>query len=113
MFGIPLAAAIYYRKRLDWHKRLMLSATLGLLGAPVLRLVLLTTELRSPIAWGSVISDLFFLPCIVYDIFTRGSVHRAYVYSLTLIVVSEIIMVQILSWPPWLALAQAIQHIVA
>ena len=51
MFGVPVVAAIYNRKRPDWHKRLMLSATFGLLGAPILRLLLLTTNLDFDTAW--------------------------------------------------------------
>src|SRR6201996_6126403 len=34
-FAILVGSAIYLRKRSDWHKRLMLSATILLLGAPM------------------------------------------------------------------------------
>lgn len=50
MFGVPFIAAIYYRKRADWHKRFMLCATLGLLGAPILRLILLSADVEFPTA---------------------------------------------------------------
>jgi hypothetical protein len=115
MFGVPFIAAIYYRKRPDWHKRFMLCATLGLLGAPILRLILLTTNLEFPTAiiWGAVAGDLFFLPCFAYDLLTRGRVHRAYVYVLALFIVSEIAMMSILSWPPWLGFSRGVQHLLS
>jgi len=115
MFGVPLVAAIYYRKRPDWHKRFMLCATLGLLGAPILRLILLTTNLEFPTAviLGAVAGDLFFLPCFAYDLFTRGRIHRAFTYVLALFIVSQIAMMSILSWPPWLAFSRGVQQLLS
>jgi hypothetical protein len=115
MFGVPFICAVYYRKRPDWHKRLMLCATLGLLGAPILRLILLTTNLDFPAAIirGAVAGDLFFLPCFAYDLFTRGKIHRVYAYVLALFVVSEIIMMKLPTWGPWLDLSRGVQHLLA
>jgi len=39
VFAILVGSAIYFRGRTDWHKRLMLSATILLLGAPMFRIV--------------------------------------------------------------------------
>lgn len=39
VFASLVGAALYYRKRSDWHKRFMLSATIVLLGAPMFRVV--------------------------------------------------------------------------
>jgi hypothetical protein len=115
MFGVPFIAAIYYRKRPDWHKRFMLCATLGLLGAPILRLILLSADVAFPTAiiLGAVISDLFFLPCFAYDLLTRGSIHRAYTYVLALFIVSQVAMMRILSWPPWLDFSRGVQHLLS
>jgi hypothetical protein len=91
----------------------MLCAALGLLGAPILRLILLTANLEFPTAviWGAVAGDLFFLPCFAYDLFTRGKIHRAYSYVLALFIVSQITMMSILSWPPWLDFSRRLQHL--
>src|SRR5580698_8346091 len=40
VFAVLVGAAIHYRNRPDWHKRLMLSATIVLLGAPMFRIVI-------------------------------------------------------------------------
>ena len=39
VFAGLVGAALYYRRRSDWHKRFMLSATIVLLGAPMFRVV--------------------------------------------------------------------------
>jgi len=57
--------------------------------------------------------DLFFLPCLAYDLLTRGRIHRAYAYMLALFVVSQIIMSSVLSWPPWLHFSRTVQHLLA
>jgi hypothetical protein len=113
LFGVPVVAAVYNRKRPDWHKRLMLSATFGLLGAPILRLLLLTTNLEFNAAanLALVITDAFFLPCFAYDLFTRGRIHRAYVYGLALFIVSEIALMNVRPWGPWLAFSRSVQHL--
>lgn len=113
LFGVPVVAAVYNRKRPDWHKRLMLGATFGLLGAPILRLLLLTTHLEFQTAanLALVLTDSFFLPCFAYDLVTRGRIHRAYVYVLALFIVSEVVMMKIPAWGPWLAFSRSVQHL--
>jgi hypothetical protein len=113
MFGVPVIAAVYNRKRPDWHKRLMLSATFGLLGAPILRLLLLTTNLEFNAAanLALMLTDSFFLPCFAYDLFTRGRIHRAYVYALALFIVSQLVLMNVRAWGPWLAFARSVQHL--
>ena len=113
MFGVPVVAAVYNRKRPDWHKRLMLSATIGLLGAPILRLLLLTTSLDfNPAAnLALVLTDSFFLPCFAYDLVTRGRIHRAYVYGLALFIVSQIVLMSVRPWGPWLHFSRGVQHL--
>jgi hypothetical protein len=41
VFAILVSVAICYRKKSEWHKRLMLSATLILVGAPIVRILLI------------------------------------------------------------------------
>jgi nucleoside recognition membrane protein YjiH len=91
----------------------MLSATFGLLGAPILRLLLLTTHLDfDPAAnLALVLTDAFFLPCFVYDLLTRGSIHRAYVYTLALFIVSQVVFMSVKAWGPWLAFSRSVQHL--
>jgi uncharacterized membrane protein YozB (DUF420 family) len=54
VFMILVGAGIYYRRRADWHKRFVLSATIVLLGAPVFRVVIHYIGLRNMATAGTV-----------------------------------------------------------
>jgi hypothetical protein len=114
MSGVSVIGAIYYRKRSDWHKRFMLCATLALLGAPILRILLSPNiEFSTAMILGFVFLDLLFLRCFAYDILTRGRIHPAFTYALALFIVSEITMANLPSWGPWLHLSQSVQHLLS
>ncbi len=116
VFAILVGAAIYFRKRSDWHKRFMLSATILLLGAPMFRLVIHLLG-RSDIGKVSITStllvDAFFLPCFAYDLLTRRKIHPAYLFALTLILLDQLAQAQIVSWTPWINFSTALQRLVA
>lgn len=82
MIAFPLffGAAVYYRRKPEIHKRLMLVATTGLLVAAVVRLPLLGGPLPNPLrllVWFSPI-----LLAMGYDFYARRLVHPAYVIGL-------------------------------
>jgi hypothetical protein len=102
-------------KRLRNPRLLMLGATPALLGAPILRLILLATHLEFPTAIivGFVVLDMFFVPCFAYDLVIRGRIHRAYTYALTLFVVSEITLSNLPAWGPWLHFSRSLQQLLS
>jgi hypothetical protein len=116
VFASLVGAALSFRKRPDWHKRFMLSATIVLLGAPAFRLVINVIG-RTDMARVSIVStllvDAFFLPCFAYDLLTRRRIHPAYVTALGLIVLDQVAQATVVSWPPWINLANALQRMVA
>jgi uncharacterized membrane protein YozB (DUF420 family) len=115
VFVILVGSAIYYRGRSDWHKRLILSATISLLGAAMLRIIVPHAgSLKPPEIFilASIILDLFFVPSFIYDWRTRHKIHPAYFCALTLLIVSQISIVTVIQWPPWIRLAHALQRYV-
>ena len=116
VFAILVGAALYFRRRSDWHKRLMLSATIILLGAPVFRFVIHLIG-RADMAEVSIVStllvDAFFLPCFAYDLLTRRRIHPAYLVALVLIVLDQVGQATVVSWAPWINFSQALQRMVA
>jgi uncharacterized membrane protein YozB (DUF420 family) len=116
VFAILVGAALYFRKRSDWHKRFMLSATIVLLGAPMFRFVIHLIG-RSDMARVSIVStllvDAFFLPCFAYDLLTRRKIHPAYLVALMLIVLDRVAQATVVSWTPWINFSQALQRMVA
>jgi hypothetical protein len=116
VFAILVGAAIYCRNRPDWHKRLMLSATILLLGAPMFRLVIHyvgITDMSKVGIVSTLFVDAFFLPCLAYDLVTRRRIHPAYFVALALIVVDQVVQVKVVTWGPWIDLSMALQRLVA
>jgi len=75
-FGIFFFAAVIYRKKPNLHKRLMVLATVALLGAPIARL-----DLLSGVMGLSLFTILRLLPLIVamgYDRWLQNKVHTVY-----------------------------------
>ena len=87
VFAILTAAAILNRHRPAAHKRLMLVATIGLLGAAVSRWPLTFVQ-RGPTAFFFV-TDLFLLPGIGYDLVRLRRIHPAYLWGGTLLIASQ------------------------
>jgi hypothetical protein len=99
-FVVLVTAAFVNMRRSDWHKRLMISATAVLLGAPIARPFIAYIVMRGhmPPFEGTVgfaglpgspppvegvlpptlIGDLFIVAGMIYDWRTRGKVHPAY-----------------------------------
>jgi hypothetical protein len=116
VFAVLVGTAIYFRNRPDWHKRLMLSATILLLGAPMFRVVihfLGSSDMARVSIASTLLVDAFFLPCFAYDLLTRRRIHPAYFFALVLIVFDQITQVKVVSWTPWINFANALQRMVA
>ena len=104
VFAIIVGAAFYFRRQPDVHKRLMLLSTIAILPAAVARLPLAFIQQVGPLAFFG-LSDLFIVPCLIYDIATRGRPHRATVLGGLLIVVSHPLRLVIGNTNAWLAFA--------
>jgi hypothetical protein len=115
VFAILVSSAIYLRKQPMWHKRLLLSATLILLGAPILRLlILLAGHISHEILVIDVLLvDLLFLICFAFDLHSRHRIHPAYFCALALLLVDQVTTFSVMAWPPWVSFANAIQRFVS
>jgi len=115
VFAALVGMAIHWRKRPDWHKRLMLSATILLVEAAVVRIVAFH-GIHEPryLALSQYSSALlFFIPCFAYDWATRRAIHPANITGLTLIMMDQIAQPIVLSWPQWTTFANAMQRLVS
>ncbi len=104
VFAIMVGAAFYFRRRADVHKRLMLLATISILPAAVARLPFAFIQQVGPLAFFG-LSDLFIVPCLLYDFVTRGRLHRATVLGGSLIVLSHPLRLVIGNTHAWLVFA--------
>jgi hypothetical protein len=124
LFAILVAAAIVNVKHSDWHKRLLLVATISILEAPIARWFL-TFLAPPPPAEGprppppievttgpAIVASLIILVAIIYDWRTRGRPHPAYLWAGGEVLVKEIVRVPLSSTPLWIGTADALLTLV-
>jgi hypothetical protein len=101
-FGILFGAAIALRGNSQAHKRLILLATIAIVGAAIARL---------PLAFAGTppgffaISDLFILACVIHDWRAHGRVHPVYAWAGSLLVILQPLQLVFMGTGPWLAFA--------
>lgn len=89
----------------------MLLATISILPAAVARLPFAFIQQTGPLAFFG-LADLFIIPCIIYDIISRGRVHRATVLGGLLIVASQPLRLMIAGTQTWLSFATWLTQLV-
>jgi len=87
IFPAFVGAAIYWRNNPDVHKRLMLLATLDLVPAGIARIPGIIP--LGPLAYFG-LTDLFLIAIGVFDLVTRGRLHRATVFGGVLLIASQV-----------------------
>ena len=104
VFGCLVGAAVYYRRRLDVHKRLMTIATLAVLPAAFARWPFAFAQRQDLIvAFG--LADVAVLFVLAYDLVTRGRPHAATVIGGLLLAVSHPLRMVVGVTQPWLTFA--------
>jgi hypothetical protein len=86
VFTVLIVPALLFRNNADLHKRLVLLATISLIGAATAHLPLIGHI--SPHAYF-VVQDSFIVAGIAYDLVSRGRVHHSYLWGGLLIVASQ------------------------
>jgi hypothetical protein len=103
VFAILVGAALYFRRRLESHKRLMTLSMITLLAAPIARLHFPMLPPGPPTFFG--LADLFIVAMLVYDLSNRRRVHPATIWGGLLIVASQPLRLMISGTPAWLTFA--------
>jgi FtsH-binding integral membrane protein len=113
VFGALVSAAVVQRRRSETHKRLMLLATISLLGAAVARILHQVGMGGTPnLFFGTEFlgTDVFVLALVLYDLASRGRVHPATLWGGALVVGFKPLLFYVLSGTPaWLALADVLR----
>jgi len=102
VFPALLGSALLLRRRTDFHKRLVLIATLELVTAAVARWPGVP-PLGPPAFFG--LTDLFLVALVVYDFATRGRIHPATLWGGLFLIASQPLRLVIGFSAPWLAFA--------
>lgn len=108
VFAGLVAGGIVLRKRAEWHKRLMLCATISILGPGLGRLLPMGSfGAAAPLVMFGIIA-LFAFAGPVADVIVRRRIHPAYYWGVSTILLSMIVIGPIAFSPPANALLMAI-----
>ncbi|QWT21646.1 hypothetical protein KPL74_06480 [Bacillus sp. NP157] len=109
VFAGLVAGGVALRKKAEWHKRLMICATVSIMGPGVGRLLPMESFGKAaPMVMFAVIM-LFALAGPVNDLFVRRRVHPAYIWGVTTILVSMLITGPLAFTPVAQAMVEAIR----
>lgn len=109
VFAGLVGAGIAFRRRAEWHKRLMLCATISILGPGLGRLLPMGSfGAAAPLVMFGVIA-LFAFAGPVMDLLTRRRVHPAYYWGVASILLSMVVIGPLAFSPPGLALLEVVK----
>ena len=103
VFPVVVGAALLLRHRPDFHKRLILIATIELMNAAVDRLPGVFAAGLAPFYPGT---DLFLLALVIYDGVTLRRIHPATLWGGLFLVAMQVLRVQLMDTSAWLAVAR-------
>ena len=103
LFALFAALAVARRRDPQRHKRLMLLATINLVGAAVARWP--SVFALGPLGFFG-ISDLFLVPLVVWDLRTRGKLHPVTLWGGLLMIASQPLRLLVGGTDGWLAFAR-------
>ena len=112
VFPILVGAGLYFRRRPDVHKRLMLLATISILAAAIARLPFGFIQQAGPLAFFG-LTDAFVVFCVLYDLITLRRIHRASALAGLFIIASHPLRMMLGRTQAWLSFAGWLTHWVA
>jgi len=107
VFGALVAAAVANRRRPDWHKRLMLLATISMLTPAIARIPIDALQAGGILAFMGV-TDLFAITCIGWDTAKNRRLHPAFLRGGLFLVLSHPAMLALAGSAFWMEIARRI-----
>jgi hypothetical protein len=103
-FAVPFALAIYWRRRPEYHRRLMLVASCGLTDAAFGRFPFL------PLSFSPVGVDALVFLGILRDLIVDRKIHKVYLYAFPLLIAVQIFCMQTYTHasPWWVRIASVL-----
>jgi hypothetical protein len=102
IFAALVGAALYYRRRPELHKRLMLVATIALLPPGIARWPI--ASMGTPLVFFG-LTDLILLGSIVYDHAKTRRLNPAFFWAGLLLIASHPLRLMLADTPAWLRIA--------
>jgi len=111
IFSLLIGAALYYRKRLDIHKRLMLLAATTMLAPAIARIPLSVITNGGPVAFFG-LTDLCVLGFVAFDTIRHRRLHPAFLWGSLLIIVFQPLRILLAGTDAWISFAAALVQLV-
>ena len=111
VFAILIGVALYFRRRLDIHKRLMLLAALTFLGPAIARIPLNFIANGGPLAFYG-LTDLCILAFIAFDTIRHRRLHPAFLWGTLFIFAMQPLRIFLAGTDAWLRFATALVGLV-
>lgn len=112
VFGVLIGVALYYRRRLDVHKRLMLLAAVNMLAPAIARIPLSFIANGGALAFFG-LTDLCLLAFVAFDTIRHRRLHPAFLWGTIFIIVMQPLRILLAGTDAWLHLAAALVRLVA
>jgi hypothetical protein len=107
MFTVLAGAALAMRRRADYHKRLLVLATMGLVITPLARVSrMLALPFDPPAIGGMLLSDFFLAALVAFDLSRRGRLHPATLWGGGAYLLSQPLRVAIGNTEAWQSFAR-------
>jgi hypothetical protein len=111
VFGVLISLALYFRRKLDVHKRLMLLAAVNLLTPAIARIPLHFIEVGGPLAFFG-LTDLCLIGCVAFDTIKHRRLHPVFLWGFLFIVVTQPLRLWFAGTDAWLKIAIALVGLV-
>jgi hypothetical protein len=108
LFGVFVALGIANRRNPQTHKRLMILGTIAIMEAGIGRWPFAFMNSPSPIPGLGMIElcvDLFLVPLLVWDVFSRGKPHPVTVWGGAALILNQLLRWKLAATGAWLAFA--------
>jgi uncharacterized membrane protein YozB (DUF420 family) len=107
VFGLFVGAAVLMRRRRDWHKRLMLIASIAILTPAIARLPIEALHAGGIVAFFA-LTDLLAIGCTAYDAARNKRLHPAFGWGTLGLVLSQVVMLVLAGSSLWMGIAKAL-----
>ena len=110
-FGALVGSALYYRRKMDVHKRLMFLSALNMLPAAVARIPLDFIQNNGALAFYG-LPDLCVVAVVVFDTIKQGRLHPAFFWGALLLIASHPLRIMLSNTDIWFRFADTLVALV-
>jgi hypothetical protein len=112
VFSVLIGLALYFRRKLHVHKRLMLLAAINILTPAIARIPVGFIINGGPLAFFG-LTDLCLLACVAFDTFKHRRLHPVFLWGSIFIIAMQPLRLLLASTGAWMKFAAALVKLVA